>query len=57
MCYDSESVICQSLPVKHGINMGYYTHFLIDKFAKLSPTRRFLPELLRFFERPLPQCW
>ncbi|ERL56014.1 hypothetical protein M917_1074 [Psychrobacter aquaticus CMS 56] len=34
--YDSETFIYQYLPLKHSVNMGYYTHFLINKLTKLS---------------------
>jgi len=34
MCYDSEPTICQHLPIKHAISIGYYTHFFINKLTK-----------------------
>lgn len=41
---DSERILCQCLPVKRGVNIGYYTHFLMNKLIKLKQILSFLNE-------------
>ena len=48
MCYDSEPTICQYRPIKHAVNMSYYTHFFINKLKKMSQKISFLGEPLNF---------
>jgi len=39
----------QCLPIKHSVNMSYYTHFARNKLIKLSATPSFLDSIFYFY--------
>lgn len=39
----------QCLPIKHSVNMSYYTHFARNKLIKLSATLGFLDPIFYFY--------